>query len=71
MANGDDDSAFGGAVELRQNQAGAVDRVGKILGLTESVLAGGGVEYQQGFVRRAFDLLADDTMNFGQLLYCT
>ena len=59
--------ALGGAVELRQHDAGAVDRLGKVCRLADAVLAGGGVEHQQHLVRRLGDELADRGLNLRQL----
>ena len=59
LADGDDDAALGRAVELGQDDAGAVDGLGKLCRLADAVLAGGGVEHQQHFVRGVGNLLAD------------
>ena len=42
--DGDDDAAFGSAIELGENNSGDADAGGELAGLGESVLSGGGVE---------------------------
>ena len=69
LANGDHDAALGRAVELGQQQAGAAHGVGEMPGLADAVLAGGGVEDQEHFVRGVGDLLAQHAMDLGQLLH--
>ena len=46
----DDDAALGGAVELGQDDARDVDRLGEDLGLLQAVLARGGIEDEQHLV---------------------
>ena len=56
---GDDHAPLGRAVDLGQHDARALHGLGKPAGLADAVLAGGGVEHQQHFVRRLGNLLAD------------
>jgi len=53
--DGDDDAAFGGAVQLGEDDAGDVGGFGEEAGLLEAVLAGGGVHDEEGLVRGAGD----------------
>src|SRR5579883_1302077 len=53
--NGHDDAAFGGAVELGEDDAGDADGAGKFAGLGEAVLSGGGVENEKDVMRSAGD----------------
>ena len=69
IADGDDHAALGGAVEFGEDDAGDADGLAEILRLRDGVLAGGGIEHQQHFVRRAVDALGDDVADFGQLAH--
>ena len=60
VADGDDDAALGGAVEFGEEDAGDVDGLEEFLGLADGVLAGGGVEDEEDFVRGAGDAFFDD-----------
>ena len=53
--DGDGDAAFGGAVELGEDDAGDAGGLGEQAGLLEAVLAGGGVHDEEDFVGRAGD----------------
>ena len=53
--DGDHDAALGGAVELGQHDAGDAGGLGELARLLQAVLAGGGVQHQQHFVRRVGD----------------
>lgn len=57
--DGDDDASFGWAVQLVQNDAGTLGRFGEAFGLPKVVLADGGIEDQQLFVRGGGDLLGN------------
>src|SRR5207253_11289770 len=46
VADADDDAAFGGAVELGEDESGHAKRVMDLAGLLDGVLAGGGVVAQ-------------------------
>src|SRR5699024_807273 len=48
--DGHDDAALGGAVELREDDSGDVDRLGEDLRLLHAVLPGGGVEDEEDLV---------------------
>src|SRR6185437_16942382 len=67
--DGDDHAAFAGAVEFGDDEAGEWDGFVEFARLVEGVHAGGGVEHEQDFVRRAGELLADDAMKFLQFLH--
>ncbi len=69
LANRHDHAAAGRAVELGQNQPGALHRVGEMPGLADAVLAGRGVEHQKHLVRRLGNLLAQHAMDFRELLH--
>ncbi len=53
VGDGDHDAAFGGAVELGKDDAGDTGGFGEEPGLLQTVLAGGGIDDEQGLVRRA------------------
>src|ERR1041385_705965 len=61
--------ALARAVELGDNEAGERDGLVKLARLVERVHAGGGVEHEQGFMRRAGELAAHDAVNLLQLLH--
>ena len=65
----DDHAAFAGAVELGDDQAGERDGLVEFARLVQGVHAGGGVEHQQHFVRRAGQLLAHDAVHLLQFLH--
>ena len=54
--HGDHDAALGGAVELGEHDAGDAGGLSEEAGLLEAILAGGGVDDEQGLVGRAFYL---------------
>src|SRR3569623_253952 len=64
LGNCEDDAALGGAVELGEDEAGETYRLVELARLIERILAGAGVDHEQGLVRRgglelghhAFDL---------------
>ena len=51
LLDGEHRAALRRAVELREDDAGALHRLRELLGLSDGVLAGGGVEHQQHLVR--------------------
>src|SRR6476469_4638653 len=63
----DDDAALGGAVELGQDDARDVDRLGEDLGLLETVLPGRRVEDEEHLVDGA--LLLDDALDLAELVH--
>jgi hypothetical protein len=65
--DGKDDPAFGGAVELGEDDAGDADGLGELPGLGEAVLAGGGVEDKKNFLWGALDQLAGGALHFFEL----
>ena len=65
--DGDHDAALGGAVELGEHDAGDAGGFGEFARLLQAVLAGGGVEHQQHFVRRVGDHLAGGAAHLLQL----
>ena len=48
LGDGDDDAPLGGAVQLGEHDAGDAGGLLELLGLDQAVLAGGGVQHQQG-----------------------
>ena len=52
LGDGDDDAPLGGAVQLGEHDAGDAGALLELLGLDQAVLAGGGVQYQQGLPGR-------------------
>ncbi len=69
VADGDDDAAFGGAVEFGEEDTSDVDGFEEFLGLADGVLAGRRVEHQQHFVWGIGDALFDDAADFGELAH--
>src|SRR5438477_467605 len=65
----DDDPALGRTVQLGQHHAGHVAHLGEHPGLLKAVLAGGGVEDQQGLVDRA--VLLHHPLDLAQLVHQT
>ena len=63
------DPALRRPVELRQHDAGDVDRVGERARLAQPVLAGGRVDHDQRLVRRAVEPLGRHPPDLGQLLH--
>ena len=61
--------ALGRAVQLGQDDAGALDRLLEHLRLGDGVLAAGGIEHQQHLVRRTLDPAADHAANLFQLAH--
>ena len=57
------------AVELGDDEPGHADRGVRTLRLRERVLAGGAVEHQQHFVRRARSTAGDDAPDLLQLVH--
>src|SRR5438874_200634 len=62
-------SALGGAVELGQDDAGALDRLGELLGLDDGVLAGRCIQDEQDFMRSAVDLARDYAANLFEFFH--
>ena len=69
VLDGDDDAAFGGAVELGEKDAGHVDGLLEFLSLGDGGLAGGGIEDQQHFVGGVGNLPGDHVSDLGELLH--
>src|SRR6476661_7078843 len=61
------DAALGGAVELREDDAGDVDDVAEHTGLGEAVLPGGGVEHEQHLVDDG--LAGDHPLDLAELVH--
>src|SRR5260370_28604224 len=53
--DGHDDAAFGGTVQLREDDAGYAHRGGELARLRETILSGGCIKNKQNIVRRAGD----------------
>src|SRR5262249_52666172 len=60
LFNAEDRTTLGGAVELREDDASAVDGLLEHLCLHNCVLARGRVEHEKHFVGRAFNLFAEN-----------
>src|SRR5690625_341776 len=69
LADGKDDAALGGAIELGQGDARYPHRLLEVAGLAESVLACARVEHQQDFVGRFGSQLLHDPDHLLQLLH--
>src|SRR6266508_4222425 len=67
ILNCDDDAAFATSVELGDNEAGQSDCVLEFARLTERVAASGGIDYQQGLMRRGRVLFAKRAFHLLQL----
>ena len=69
MPDRHDDAPFRRAVELGQNDAGALHGRRESARLADAVLTAGGVEHQQDFVRRFRNFFGDHAMNLGQFAH--
>src|SRR5882672_9600297 len=69
QGDGANRAALGGAVELRENQAGQPERIVEGLYLGERVLSGVGVEHEPDLVRRARLGLGDDALDLAHFLH--
>ena len=69
LFDGEDRAPFSRAIEFGQDDAGALDRFGKHLGLRDGVLTIRGIEDEEDLVRGAFDLPADDSMDLFQFAH--
>src|SRR5699024_10306942 len=58
--NGDDYAAFGGTVQLGEDDPGAAGSLLELLSLDEAVLTGSSIQNQQGLHRRLLQLPVDD-----------
>ena len=67
MRDGDGDAALGGAIELREDDAGDARDVHELARLREAVLPDRRVEHEQHFVRRSFDLARRDAPDLVEL----
>src|SRR3974390_2027769 len=67
--DGDDHSAFAGAVEFGQHEASERDGLVELARLNESVHARGGIEHEQDLVRSAGQLPAHDAVKLLKLLH--
>jgi len=65
--DGDNDASLGGAVELRQNDAGHAGGLREDLGLLHTVLAGGRVEHQKDLGDRG--LLGHNALDLAELIH--
>src|ERR1700732_1270898 len=65
--DGDNDAAFGGAVELGKHDTGNARVPPKLAGLVETILAGGRVENQENVMRRAGNNFRRGALHFFQL----
>src|SRR3954464_8048811 len=63
------DAAFGGAVELGEDDPGGACGLCELAGLLEAILAGGGVHDEEDFVGRAGDELGGGTTHFVELVH--
>src|SRR5581483_5070508 len=69
VANGEDDAALGGAVELCHDKARYRTDFGELLGLDERVLAARRIHDQQDLMRGAGKALAGHAGNLAQLFH--
>jgi len=67
VLDGDYNAAPGGSVEFCEENAREVDGLCEHFCLSDGVLSGGGVEYEQDFVGCVGDFSCDDVSNFCQL----
>src|SRR5580692_1031371 len=67
--DGNDDAAFGGAIELGENDAGDTDAGGELASLGQTVLSRGGVENEQDVVRRAGNNFGGGALHFFEFLH--
>src|SRR5579864_5597266 len=64
VGDGDYDAAFGGAVEFSEDDTRDSGVAPEFTGLIEAILAGGGVEYEEHIVRRAWDDFRGGALHF-------
>ena len=69
LPDGNHHAAFRGAVELGQNDPRATGRLRKTFGLADPVLAGGGIQDEEHFVRCVGDELGDHAADLGELIH--
>ena len=67
--NGQDDAAFGRAVELGQDDAGQGHDVAEELGLADGILSRRGIEDEQRFLGSPVDVAAGDAGHFSQFFH--
>lgn len=69
VLDGDGDAAFAGAVEFGDDQAVEWAGFVEFLGLLEGVVAGGGVDDEEGEVGGGFVVFGDGTADFSEFLH--
>jgi len=69
ILDGDDDAAFGRAIQLGQDDPGQVESLVKEPGLGDGVLTNGGVQDQYGLVGAVLYLFADHPLDLLQLFH--
>ena len=69
MSDTDDGASLGGAVQLRQDDAGTSDSLSKMPGLHDGVLAVRGIQNQKNFMRCAGNGFADHAVNFFEFFH--
>lgn len=67
VANSNDDTALGSAVELGEKDPGDAGGLVEFFGLSQRVLSGRGVEDEDDFVRSAGDVFGGDVADLGEL----
>jgi len=69
VGDGEDDAAFGCAIELGEGEGGDFGGFGELAGLLDCVLPGGGIEDEEYFVGRCGHDLLHDALDFGELVH--
>ena len=67
--DGDGDAAFGGAVELGEDDAGDAGGLREEASLLQAVLAGGGIHHEKHFMRRVRDEARGGAAHFFELVH--
>jgi len=68
---GDSDShaTFGGTIQFGKGECGYIGGLGEVFGLFDGVLAGGGIEYEQYFMRSTGHTFGDGVFYFAEFLH--
>ena len=67
--NGGGNAPFSRAIKLGEDESVERDGFLKFTGLIECISTGGGIDYDEGFMRSIFVLLADGAFDLGELVH--
>ncbi len=69
MRHANDNAALSGAVKLGEGEARYIHAVRKLLGLSNGILSGGGIQHEQDLVRCVGHLTAHDALHLAKLIH--